>query len=71
MACIKDGSEPSPTLTMRFASAQAKNNNLSALAADNVDTDNIVPKAPAAKSEEEQLDDATIAAFGANKMETY
>lgn len=71
MACIKDGTEHSASINAKFMAAQMKNNSLSALAADNVDTDNIVPKAPAAKSEEEQLDDATIAAFGANKMETY
>ena len=71
MACIKDGTEHSASINAKFMAAQMKNNSLSALAADNVDTDNIVPKAPAAKSEEEQLDEATIAAFGANKMETY
>ncbi|AUR81403.1 TMhelix containing protein [Vibrio phage 1.005.O._10N.286.48.F2] len=71
MACIKDGTEIDATLQLRFASAQATNNSLSALAADNVDTDNLKPKAPAAKTEEEQLDEETIAAFGANKMETF
>lgn len=71
MACIKDGTEHSASINAKFMAAQMKNNSLSALAADNVDTDNIVPKAPEAKSEEEQLDEATIAAFGANKMETY
>ena len=71
MACIKDGTEHSASINAKFMAAQMKNNSLSALAADNVDTDNIVPKAPAAKTEEEQLDEATIAAFGANKMETF
>ncbi|AUR96303.1 ClpP/crotonase-like domain protein [Vibrio phage 1.223.O._10N.261.48.A9] len=71
MACIKDGTEHSASINAKFMAAQMKNNSLSALAADNVDTDNIVPKAPAAKSEEEQLDEETIKAFGANKMETF
>lgn len=71
MACIKDGTEHSASINAKFMAAQMKNNSLSALAADNVDTDHIVPKAPAAKTEEEQLDEATIAAFGANKMETF
>ncbi|AUR87347.1 major capsid protein [Vibrio phage 1.100.O._10N.261.45.C3] len=71
MACIKDGTEHSASINAKFMAAQMKNNSLSALAADNVDTDNIVPKAPAAKTEEELLDEQTIAAFGANKMETY
>ncbi|AUR82922.1 ClpP/crotonase-like domain protein [Vibrio phage 1.030.O._10N.222.55.F9] len=71
MACIKDGTEHSASINAKFMAAQMKNNSLSALAADNVDTDNIVPKAPAAKTEEELLDEQTIAAFGANKMETF
>ncbi len=71
MACIKDGTEHSASINAKFLAAQMKNNSLSALAADNVDTDGIVPAAPAAKSEEELLDEQTIAAFGANKMETY
>lgn len=71
MACIKDGTEHSASINAKFMAAQMKNNSLSALAADNVDTDNIVPKAPAAKSEDELLDEETIKAFGANKMETF
>ena len=71
MACIKDGTEHSASINAKFMAAQMKSNSLNALAADNVDTDNIVPKAPAAKTEEELLDEQTIAAFGANKMETY
>ena len=71
MACIKDGTEHSASINAKFMAAQMKSNSLNALAADNVDTDNIVPKAPAAKTEAELLDEQTIAAFGANKMETY
>ncbi|AUR98013.1 TMhelix containing protein [Vibrio phage 1.246.O._10N.261.54.E10] len=71
MACIKDGTEHSASINAKFVAAQMKNNSLSALAADNVDTDNIVPKAPEAKTEEELLDEETIKAFGANKMETF
>ena len=71
MACIKDGTEHSASINAKFMAAQMKNNSLSALAADNVDTDNIAPKAPAAKTEDELLDEQTIAAFGANKMETF
>lgn len=71
MACIKDGSEPSNALTMKFSAAAMKNQSLSALAADNVDTDNIKPEAPEAKTDDEKLDEATIAAFGAQKMETF
>ena len=71
MACIKDGTEHSASINAKFMAAQMKNNSLSALAADNVDTDGVKPKAPEAKTEEELLDEQTIAAFGANKMETY
>lgn len=71
MACIKDGTEHSASINAKFMAAQMKNQSLNALAADNVDTDGITPQAPAAKSEDELLDEATIAAFGANKMETF
>ena len=71
MACIKDGTEHSASINAKFMAAQMKNNSLSALAADNVDTDGVKPKAPAAKTEEELLDEETIKAFGANKMETF
>jgi capsid assembly protease len=71
MACIKDGTEHSASINAKFMAAQMKNQSLSALAADNVDTDNIKPEAPEAKTDDEKLDEATIAAFGAQKMETY
>jgi ClpP class serine protease len=71
MACIKDGSEPSNALTMKFSAAAMKNQSLSALAADNVDTDGVKPEAPEAKTDDEKLDEETIKAFGAQKMETF
>ena len=71
MACIKDGTEHSASINAKFMAAQMKNQSLSALAADNVDTDGVKPEAPAAKTDDEKLDEATIAAFGAQKMETF
>ncbi|AUR86587.1 peptidase S49 [Vibrio phage 1.087.A._10N.261.45.F9] len=71
MACIKDGTEHSASINAKFMAAQMKNQSLSALAADNVDTDGIKPEAPEAKTDDEKLDEATIAAFGAQKMETF
>lgn len=71
MACIKDGTEHSASINAKFMAAQMKNNSLSALAADNVDTDGVKPEAPEAKTDDEKLDEATIAAFGAQKMETF
>ena len=41
MACIKDGSEHSATVTARFSAAQMKNMTLQAMANDNPDVDNI------------------------------
>ena len=71
MACIKDGTEHSAAVNTKFMAAQMKNQTLNALAGDNVDTSNITREAPDAKSEEEQLDEETIAAFSGKKMETF
>lgn len=71
MACIKDGTQHSAAINTKFMAAQMKNQTLKAMADDNIDTDGVKPDSPVAKSEEEQLDDATIAAFSANKMETF
>ena len=71
MAFIKDGTEHSASINAKFMAAQMKNQSLSALAADNVDTDGVKPEAPAAKTDDEKLDEDTIAAFGAQKMETF
>jgi ClpP class serine protease len=71
MACIKDGTEHSASINAKFMAAQMKNQSLSALAADNVNTDNIKPEAPEAKTDDEKLDEETIKAFGAQKMETF
>ena len=50
MACIQDGSEIDAALNLRFASAQAKNNKLNAMASDNVDAEGITPEAPKAEA---------------------
>jgi len=71
MACIKDGTEHSAAINAKFMASQMKNMNLKAMADDNVNTDDVKPEAPQAKSEDEALDDATIAAFNGQKMETF
>lgn len=72
MAYIKDGTEHSAAINTKFLAAQMQNQKLNALASDSPDTDGVNPNAPVAgKSEEEQLDDATIAAFESGKMETF
>ena len=48
MACIQDGSEIDAALNLRFASAQAKNMKLNAMASDNVDTGDLKPGSPSA-----------------------
>jgi ClpP class serine protease len=72
MACIKDGTQHSASINAKFMAAQMKNQTLANLAEDSVDTKDVNPNAPiAGKSEEEQLDEATIAAFESGKMETF
>ncbi|AUR86520.1 ClpP/crotonase-like domain protein [Vibrio phage 1.086.O._10N.222.51.F8] len=67
MACIKDGSEPSNALTMKFSAAGMRNQSLSAMAEDNVDTDGVKPEAPAAKT----FDDDIAAAMDEERGEFY
>ncbi|AUR92972.1 TMhelix containing protein [Vibrio phage 1.181.O._10N.286.46.C9] len=69
MACIKDGTEHSASINAKFMAAQMKNNSLSALAADNVDTDGIKKPEASAESAEDELFNKTIAAMSGNGSE--
>ena len=72
MACIKDGTEHSAAVNTKFIAAQMKKQSLANLCEDNIDTSNVNPNAPVnAKSEQEKLDDETIAAFSGKQMETF
>lgn len=71
MACIKDGSEPSAALTMKFSAAAMKIQKLTALAEDTIDTSGANANAPEAKTQEESIDELTIAAFESGKLETF
>ena len=51
MACIKDGTDHSATVTAKFGAAQAKNMKLDAMASDNVDAEGVkTPEAPKAEA---------------------
>jgi len=69
IACIKDGTEHSASINAKFMAAQMKNNSLSALAADNVDTDGIKKPEASAESAEDELFNKTIAAMSGNGSE--
>lgn len=71
MAFIKDGTEHSAAVNAKFMAAQMKNNALGAMGADNIDTGDVDQEAPAAKTDDEVLDEETIKAFGAQKMEMF
>ena len=70
MAMIKDGTEHSATVNAKFMAAQMKAGVFQAMADDNVDT-TVIDQTVTGKTEEEALDEATIAAFDGAKMEHF
>jgi ClpP class serine protease len=58
MACIKDGSEPSNALTMKFSAAAMRNQTLGAMADDNVDTEQVDQTKPEAKTFDDEIAEA-------------
>jgi hypothetical protein len=68
MECIKNGTEHSAAINAKFVAAQMKNDKLSALVEDNVDTKELEATT---ESKEKTLEELTLEALSNNGLEMY